>query len=233
MEHKKEHIDDFSAKAAAAPKAGRKRKNAAPKKHAAAASAAAVGTAPRAVSRTSSLNDHSDVDSCASSSRRGERDDAATSRRDVVMTPDRSTPPVESPLSGDGGGGDTAAASHNTADVTAPEHAPPPPLRTPSPPSPPPPPTSTISEETQRILDQYSDEQILEELVARREVFVCVCGTVFREQALYFLHRGVHNTNNPKKCATCDYTARDWYDFTSHLFVHNNISDSKNAPSVT
>ena len=82
------------------------------------------------------------------------------------------------------------------------------------------PPTSAVSERTKQILDGYSDEAILEELVKRREAFLCVCGTVFRDQALYFLHRGIHNTNNPRKCATCDFQARDWYHFMSHLFVH-------------
>ncbi len=78
-------------------------------------------------------------------------------------------------------------------------------------------------------LSKFTDEQILAKLVERSAAFVCLCGVIFKDQTLYYLHRGCHNTNDPKKCSLCGYSAKDWNDFHTHFLVHkvNTTADER------
>ena len=82
--------------------------------------------------------------------------------------------------------------------------------------------SADVDDSVDALLAQHTDEEILDELIRRREIFKCECGTVFRDSALYHLHLSFHKQEDPKKCSACDYSSKDWYDFMSHFFVHKN-----------
>ena len=80
--------------------------------------------------------------------------------------------------------------------------------------------TSLTEEEKTDFLSKFSDEEILAKLAERGAAYVCVCGVIFKDKSLYFLHLGCHNNNNPQKCSFCGFAATDWYDFHSHFTTH-------------
>ena len=86
---------------------------------------------------------------------------------------------------------------------------------------------SSSSAHNSNPLAQFSSAQILACLEERNAAFTCECGVVFEDQTLYFLHRGCHNSSNPRKCSFCHYEAPNWYDFTTHFFQHK-----KNKPQA-
>jgi len=77
------------------------------------------------------------------------------------------------------------------------------------------------------LLDNFSDEQILTNLSQRQMAFVCTCGAVFRDRALFYMHRSCHATGDSQKCSFCGYVAPNWFDFQAHFFDHKPTSDSK------
>ena len=83
------------------------------------------------------------------------------------------------------------------------------------------------SELLQLSLASFSDEEILAKLLERNATFVCKCGIIFRDQALFSLHRGTHSSKNPFECSFCGYVAPNWYDFMSHFYFHS--SEKKNG----
>ena len=71
-------------------------------------------------------------------------------------------------------------------------------------------------------IDDFSSEEILAKLLERKATFVCKCGIIFRDQTLFYLHRGTHSSQDPYKCSFCGHLASDWYDFNSHQYFHTN-----------
>lgn len=74
------------------------------------------------------------------------------------------------------------------------------------------------------ILSKFTDEEILLELSQRQNLFVCACGMVFQDRALYYLHRSCHNPVQPNKCAVCGFESDDWLAFHAHFFQHSSNS---------
>jgi len=77
------------------------------------------------------------------------------------------------------------------------------------------------------LLTNFSDEQILTNLSQRQAVFVCTCGAVFRDRALFYMHRSCHATGDCRKCSFCGYVAPNWFDFQAHFFNHKQTTDNK------
>lgn len=75
-----------------------------------------------------------------------------------------------------------------------------------------------------KALSRFSDEEILLELSQRQAAFVCACGMVFQDRALYYMHRSCHNPTDPMKCAFCGFVAVDWLMFHRHFLKHSNSS---------
>lgn len=70
------------------------------------------------------------------------------------------------------------------------------------------------------VLSQFTNEQILANLSQRQAAFVCTCGAVFRNRALFYMHRSCHAPANPHQCSFCGYVAANWYSFQAHFFQH-------------
>ncbi len=77
-----------------------------------------------------------------------------------------------------------------------------------------------ITEDEIKFLSQFSTQEILYELTRSNYIFACMCGHIFHDRTLFYLHRGCHNTSDPMRCTYCSYQAADWYQFTSHFFEH-------------
>ncbi|XP_037087700.1 zinc finger protein ztf-16-like, partial [Pollicipes pollicipes] len=52
---------------------------------------------------------------------------------------------------------------------------------------------------------------------ARRSHLCTLCGILFPDQTLYFMHKGCHAENNPWKCNICSEVCHNVYEFNSHL----------------
>lgn len=91
------------------------------------------------------------------------------------------------------------------------------------------PPERMSADDRRRKLSKFTDAQIISKLVEKGAIFQCICGMIFKEQTLYFLHRGCHNSEDPKKCSFCDFKAQDWYDFTTHFFIHKKKNDGNSG----
>ena len=89
------------------------------------------------------------------------------------------------------------------------------------------PPSKRLREEPS--LGDYTDEEILAKLLERNATFVCKCGIIFRDQTLFYLHRGTHSSKNPYECSFCGHVASDWYDFTSHFYFHSKKDNAANG----
>ena len=70
-------------------------------------------------------------------------------------------------------------------------------------------------------LNSVSIDELWQELIRRNFVMMCVCGQGFKNQALYFLHRPCHNTDEPMKCGSCSFEAPNWFAFVAHIMDHN------------
>ncbi len=69
-------------------------------------------------------------------------------------------------------------------------------------------------------LKQFSDDELLQELVRQRVVFKCICGTAFvKDDLLYYLHKSSHDEIE-RKCGHCGHRAENWYAFQTHFFNH-------------
>lgn len=84
--------------------------------------------------------------------------------------------------------------------------------------------TDSRSTDSSDTLSKFTDEEILSELSQRQKLFVCACGMVFEDRALYYLHRSCHNPVQPNKCAVCGFESNDWLAFHAHFFQHSNDS---------
>jgi len=82
-------------------------------------------------------------------------------------------------------------------------------------------------EHLMHLLTNFSDEQILTNLSQRQAVYVCTCGAVFRDRALFYMHRSCHATGDSQKCSFCGYVAPNWFDFQAHFFDHKSAIGSK------
>ena len=79
--------------------------------------------------------------------------------------------------------------------------------------------TPTADIDDKAVLEHLTDEELLKELDNRSgSLFNCPCGMIFAECPMFFLHRNIHVTDNPMKCAHCDQQFHDWYSFVAHPF---------------
>ena len=74
--------------------------------------------------------------------------------------------------------------------------------------------------------NKESTREIIYKLVERGELKQCVCGLLFTDLTFYFLHKGVHNDQDPKKCALCGEKFKNYYDFSTHFYDHQHSGDS-------
>ena len=93
-----------------------------------------------------------------------------------------------------------------------------PPSSSPALPSPSLPLSSLIRTNSRVSLVDFTAEDLLRHLLSRDDVFRCdFCCVVFRDAAMYHLHRSMHDKRDVRCCGLCGKLLADKYDFTAHF----------------
>ena len=69
-------------------------------------------------------------------------------------------------------------------------------------------------------LKSQTTDDLWRTLVNRKKILECVCGSNFNDKVMYLLHRGCHNTDEPRMCSSCGRMAHTWLDFAAHMYDH-------------
>jgi hypothetical protein len=68
-------------------------------------------------------------------------------------------------------------------------------------------------------------EDLLCRLEAEDKLFRCnFCDILFIERGMYFLHKALHNSNNPWQCSICHKIMQDKYEFTLHFVNQKHLT---------
>ena len=82
----------------------------------------------------------------------------------------------------------------------------------------------------QLTLDDFTSEELYEELCRRKSFSTCDCGFAFYDDKVAeHLHRGCHSVSDWHKCRFCLVTFKDAYKFTTHFFEGHKETRSKST----
>ena len=66
---------------------------------------------------------------------------------------------------------------------------------------------------------------LLTELLGRDHNHACVCGLIFTDTTMHYLHKTCHDGKNPLKCIHCQTEQNSYLDFLAHMNNHEAPAD--------